>query len=347
VRSNSFFGRVLTDVARSGPASSPVRRLTTDTRTARSASRLLMAIGRTTPAFTPGSYHVLDSDLKASWQLEAGTSIPQAATEAGNTEDLIEFGSWIPSERRRRASYSRALVVALAAFAISAIVASGLIVKAALHPGTATYPAGAVSASASPKAPKASPSALMKALIVTNNSADAKGLLPPSSCQQQGSDKVTCTNPALGISGVVFQTYPSLNALYNAYVAELTSLNSGKFKENFNDCQSQVTHGEVAWNHLFQHPKIYTVNQMVAGKVADSKAAGRVFCNYTQGNEYMVWTQNDGHLLGVVAGPVNSDVWNWWLPIHQNIGLSNSSASSSPGAATSKASRSTRCWSPP
>ena len=38
----------------------------------------------------------------------------------------------------------------------------------------------------------------------------------------------------------------------------------------------------------------------------------------------MVWTQNDGHLLAWVGGPVHQDVWNWWLGVHHNIGLSNS-----------------------
>ncbi len=30
---------------------------------------------------------------------------------------------------------------------------------------------------------------------------------------------------------------------------------------------------------------------MTMGMVTDDQAAGRVFCNYTQGLEYMVWTQ--------------------------------------------------------
>ena len=37
----------------------------------------------------------------------------------------------------------------------------------------------------------------------------------------------------------------------------------------------------------------------------------------------MVWTQNDGHLLGYTAGPVHTDVWNWWVAIHHNIGISS------------------------
>ena len=79
---------------------------------------------------------------------------------------------------------------------------------------------------------------------------------------------------------------------------------------------------------------------MTKSGFTDDKAAGRVFCNYTQGLEYMVWTQNDGHVMGVVAGPVHGDVWNWWVSIHHNIGLGgasmnmNMNPSSSPSPAT-------------
>ena len=123
----------------------------------------------------------------------------------------------------------------------------------------------------------------MKALILANKSNEATGLLPPSACKQNTPTHVTCTAPATGITAAVFQTYPSLKALYAAYTAKVSSLNSGQFKQNFGDCGSQATFGEVGWNHLFQHPKTYTVDQMTTGTVKDDQAAGRVFCNYTQG----------------------------------------------------------------
>ena len=135
---------------------------------------------------------------------------------------------------------------------------------------------------------------------------------------------MTCTAPAAGISGVVFQTYPNQKALYAAYTAKVTALNTNKFRQNFNDCGSQDTFGEVGWNHLFKHTRTFTVNQMIMGMVRDDQAAGRVFCNYTQGLEYMVWTQNDGHLMGYVAGPVHTDVWDWWVAVHHNIGIGGS-----------------------
>jgi hypothetical protein len=63
-----------------------------------------------------------------------------------------------------------------------------------------------------------------------------------STCKQQGSNTVTCTGPAPGINEVVFHTYPSLTALYNAYMAEVMSLSApSKFKQNYNDCELEQT----------------------------------------------------------------------------------------------------------
>ena len=174
------------------------------------------------------------------------------------------------------------------------------------------------SKSAKPKAPA---SALTNALIVANQSGEAKGLLPPSTCKQQSTTVVTCTAPAPGITGVVFRTYPSLTALYAVYTTFVKSLNSGQFNANFQDCGINDTYGEVAWNHMFQHPKTYSVTQMSTGMVTDVQAAGRVFCNFSNSQEYFVWTQDDGHLLAYVAGPVHEDVWNWWVGVHHNIGF--------------------------
>ena len=228
-----------------------------------------------------------------------------------------------PQEPREPRWYQRPRWLALAAALV--LIAAGLGTLAGLN-GSGSHGDKAMSSmSARPKPKKPTQSELMKALVVTNQSADAKGQLPPSTCKQDNSTEVTCTAPVVGISGVVFQTYPNLTALYAAYMAKVASLNSGQFKQNFNDCESQDTYGEVAWNHLFQHPKNYTVDQMTMSGFTDDKAAGRVFCNYTQGLEYMVWTQNDGRVMGVVAGPVHGDVWNWWVAVHHNIGLGGAS----------------------
>jgi hypothetical protein len=179
----------------------------------------------------------------------------------------------------------------------------------------------AKSARQTAKAKPKPPSALMSALALANESGLAKGLLPPSTCKQQSATVVNCAAPAPGISGVTFQTYPSLTALYAAYTAQVKAQNSGNFQANFHDCNISQTYGEAGWNHMFKHPKTYSVAQMSAGMIADAQAAGRVFCTFNQGQEDFIWTQDDGHLLGYVAGPVHEDVWNWWYAVHHNIGF--------------------------
>jgi serine/threonine-protein kinase len=185
--------------------------------------------------------------------------------------------------------------------------------------GSGAHGHAASSASARPRPP----SALMTALSLANQSGGAKGMLPPSTCKQHSATMVTCTTPAPGITQVTFRTYPSLTALYAAYAAQVEGLNSGKFQANFQDCGIVQTYGEVSWNHQFQHPKNYSVAQLSSGKLTDDQAAGRVFCNLTNGQESFVWTQNSGNLLAVVAGPVHEDVWNWWVDIHHNIGFAS------------------------
>ncbi len=69
----------------------------------------------------------------------------------------------------------------------------------------------------------------------------------------------------------------------------------------------------------------HSVAQSSSGKLTDDQAAGRVYCNYANGEESMVWTQNVGHLLAWVMGPLHESVWTWWVAVHHNIGFSNSS----------------------
>jgi hypothetical protein len=145
----------------------------------------------------------------------------------------------------------------------------------------------ASSASAKPKPP----SALMSAIILANESGGAKGLLPPSTCKQQSATMVMCMAPAPGITQVTFRTYPSLTALYDAYTAQVKSLNSGSFQPDFQDCGIGQTYGEASWNHQFQHPKTYSVAQLSSGTLTGDQAAGRVFCNFTNGQESFVWTR--------------------------------------------------------
>jgi serine/threonine-protein kinase len=241
------------------------------------------------------------------------------AGEAGGPDG----GQAPPGRPRRRRWFTRpgwmaaltALVLIAAGAGTWALVAGG----SKAHSGTMVMESTSAKPTAKP------PSALMAALKLANESGGAKGLLPPSTCKQQSATMVTCTAPAPGVSAAVFRTFPSLTALYAAYTAQVTSLNSGKFQTNFNDCGLDQTFGEVGWNHMFQHPKTYSVAQMSAGMVTDAQAAGRVFCTFTNAQENFVWTQDDGHLLGFVSGPVHEDVWNWWVGVHHNIGFAGMS----------------------
>ena len=159
----------------------------------------------------------------------------------------------------------------LAALAAAVVLLAGLGTWAGLS-GSGSHARASTMPSMSPKPkPKPTTSALMNAIILTNKSAHAQGLLPPSTCKQASATHVTCTAPAAGISGVVFQTYPDQKALYAAYTAEVSSLNSGKFRQDFADCGSQATYGEVGWNHLYQHTRKYTVDQMTMGMVTETR----------------------------------------------------------------------------
>ena len=206
----------------------------------------------------------------------------------------------------------------LAALAAVVVLLAGLGIWAGLSGSSNAHAKASTTMSPKPK-PKPTNGALMNAVILANKSSLAKGLLPPSTCNQDTLTHVTCTAPALGITAMVAQTYPSLQAMFAAYTAKVSSLNSGRFQQNFNDCGPKPTYGEVGWNHRFHHTRSYTVDQMLMGKVTDDQAAGRVFCTYTQGLEYMVWTDNDGLMMGYVAGPVHEDVWNWWVAVHHDL----------------------------
>ncbi len=189
-------------------------------------------------------------------------------------------------------------------------------------PGTASAPTPRSGTRPATRQPQ--PSALMRALALANESNPATGKLPPGTCRQQGTTQATCVNPAPGIDVATFKTYPSLTALYSAYVTLARSLNSGHFQQNVQDCGLAAPDpvGEVAWNHEFEHPRVYSVQQMETGTVPLDKAAGRVFCMFTStGTENIVWTQDNGNLLGVVSGGPHADVWYWWSAVHHSIAL--------------------------
>jgi hypothetical protein len=169
----------------------------------------------------------------------------------------------------------------------------------------------------------AMPGALDKALALANVSPLSKGELPPSTCHQQSATMVTCSNPALPIDAAAFRVYPSLAALYTAYVAKIQSVAPGPFRANFGNCNETDASGEVSWNHSFFHSTAYSLAQSSSGMLnPETQAAGRVFCTLSNaGEEYLVWTQNAGRLLAWASGGPHSDVLAWWAGVHHDIYL--------------------------
>lgn len=164
--------------------------------------------------------------------------------------------------------------------------------------------------------------ALLSELHLVSGTPMASGLLPPASCEPDSPSTVTCVAPATGITGVVFSTYPTLRALSAAYVARVRSLNAGQFTENYPGCgrPGPAGTGEGSWSDQSWQPRPGTGARGPAGVAAGGPAAGRVFCTMTVGaREDMVWTQDDGRLLGWVAGDSHQDVWAWWAAIRGEI----------------------------
>ncbi|MGE5291259.1 MAG: hypothetical protein ACM3ML_29480 [Micromonosporaceae bacterium] len=127
-----------------------------------------------------------------------------------------------------------------------------------------------------------------------------------------------------------FQTYPSQDALYNAYIAAVRSLGnqSGKnpIHTNFGDCSKGLSYGEVSWNHDFRHLKTYSLAQSRSGRLTSAtQSAGRVACTIIGSQYDLVWTEDAGHLLAKLSGGPHDAAWVWWLEIHHNIVLPGSS----------------------
>jgi tRNA A-37 threonylcarbamoyl transferase component Bud32 len=171
--------------------------------------------------------------------------------------------------------------------------------------------------------------AISQALRVTNESRTAKGLLPPASCSALGHTTVTCARPAFGATSVTFHTYPSLGALYGAYGSAIRAVAPGRLRSNFGDCTERQTDGEVSWNHNYQHPRHYSLQQSRTGRLTDDQAAGRVFCTFSNSTLHIIWTQNDGHLLGILSGAPHANTWDWWKGVHHSIDLPGSNSNMS------------------
>lgn len=182
--------------------------------------------------------------------------------------------------------------------------------RAATHMGTTTHLASTVALTQTP---------LFKAVRGIDQSMTAKGLLPPASCKAMSTTMVSCTQPHYAINAVVFQTFPSMPALYAAYEARVKALSGGAFQANFSDCSRSSTNGEIAWNHDFEHSRKYPMSMFVSGQITDDKAAGRMYCTFNNDVLDLVWTQDDGRLMAELSGAPHFDAFQWWVGVHHAI----------------------------
>jgi hypothetical protein len=165
-------------------------------------------------------------------------------------------------------------------------------------------------------------SPLFQAVSGVNDSpTPSKGSLPPSTCKAMSSSMVLCTHPHYAVYGVALRTYPSLGSLYSAYEARVAALSGAPFKANYGNCTETDISGEIGWNHSFRHPSYYPVSMFTSGKIRDVQAAGRVFCTFENDLLDIVWTQDDGRLMGEVTGAPHLDTYLWWKWVHHSIVL--------------------------
>jgi serine/threonine protein kinase len=182
-------------------------------------------------------------------------------------------------------------------------------------------PSGAASSGMSHSvSPSPSANPLAEAIALANTSTG--GLIPADRCSAIGLDQVACDHPNVGIDQARFRTYPSLNALYEAYAERVRGLSDGRLPVNFGDCTRSKISGEVSWNHNFEHPRQFTVAQVASGNLRDdTQAAGRVFCRLRSGVITIVWTDNHAEMLGTVTGAPHSLVFRWWKRVHHDLAI--------------------------
>jgi len=169
------------------------------------------------------------------------------------------------------------------------------------------------------------PSELYSVLAQTARS--HPGDLRMSSCVQQTTTRLQCTNPSPVISRLTFVTYASLSSLYANYdeiVSNLTGHKPPAAVDNMHACGATAPEptGESAWNDSNEYSTAYSVSQLASGNVPTDIAMGRVFCvQQPSGNSVIVWTQNSGDLLGYATGGNVShlQVWQWFGTVHHDI----------------------------
>jgi Protein kinase domain len=247
----------------------------------------------------------------------AGASAPWLAPPVTGTPDAPGAGAEsppagrVPGARQRRGR-RRLTVVAVAVLGLAT---AGIIAWLVSRDGGSSPPARTHAA-----APAHRDAPLMNAVRVLDNSPETKGMLSPSTCVAHGMAELVCTHPAPAASTVTLRTFPSLEALYAAYVANAKSLAfDHRFRNNFGDCLPRTTNGEVSWNHDFRHPRGYSLADARAGMLNDNQAAGRVYCTFAQSQFHIVWTMDDGRLLATVSGAPHKETWRWWRQVHHAI----------------------------
>jgi hypothetical protein len=164
-------------------------------------------------------------------------------------------------------------------------------------------------------------STLYKAIAGVNGSMFAQGMMPPSACKAMSATLVTCTQPVQAVNAVSFRTYASPKALYAAYMSRVMALSGGKFRTNYGNCTEVLTSGERSWNHNVEHPIGIPFSLFPSGQITDNQAAGRLFCTFDNDQLHLVWTQNDGRLLGELSGAPHYDAYVWWRQVHHEIAL--------------------------
>lgn len=162
---------------------------------------------------------------------------------------------------------------------------------------------------------------LLKAVGGINDSMTAKGLLPPSTCKVMSGTMVSCADPTPAVDTVTFRTFTNLSSLYAAYQSTVSGLAGGPFQSNFGNCTETSTNGEVSWNHDFKHPAIYPISDFTSGHITDDEAAGRVYCTFDNSMLHLVWTQDDGDVLGELSGAPHLDAYVWWRQVHHSVVL--------------------------
>ena len=153
-----------------------------------------------------------------------------------------------------------------------------------------------------------------------------RNMLPMSTCKAQSNSLIMCMNPNFGVTSVAFHTYPSLTALYNAYIVAVRSLGNklgtGSIRTNFGDAAGGSASGKSAGTMTRCIRKIFSIEQSRSGMLnPGSQAAGRVFCSFSgSGSEFdIVWTEDSGNLLGQMSGEPHKVTLNWWRKFHHAI----------------------------